>query len=525
MNNWGEVCKYSVFLIGAIVCAWGIISLLLKSSAVDLFKDKPSPRKIHHLPIPRLGGVVIITTFLIFTAIAIVFNQRLKFLSPIQVTAMSAILLTSIAILTIGFLDDTPFVTIRVRHKLFMELFIAFTAVYIFDVNIGKLSILGAFTFPRWLSDIISFLWIIGLANAYNIIDGLDGLAGSLSLIAIMTLAIIAGMGGQSSIVFISIILSGAIIGFLFHNMPPAKTFMGDSGSLFLGTMIAILSLYTGRTVTPGRAFIVMPLIAGIPIIEVLITMVRRYFKTNDKKAKRSECIHSMVIPDNSHIHHRFMYRGYSPLQSMILLSILTVSLCCGAVCCLFAPTVSIPAIILYLSIPLIFTLDQLGFGGRFKRALHLSATRYNGYRKIPLIGIIDGKGNLAELLEEKSGDDVGYIDLSGIPAPEFPQQLHAAVICNEIVSDEIVKKAETISSMLCRPVFVIEDTCNANLHIKEVSKNGTCIINEKTVTVRMLIKDFEHVATLGKITHHPPRPLIPKIRPNPDLNHAPVVC
>ncbi|MBN1306530.1 MAG: undecaprenyl/decaprenyl-phosphate alpha-N-acetylglucosaminyl 1-phosphate transferase [Chitinispirillaceae bacterium] len=497
--------KYLIFLAGAAVCSGGIIYLLLKSSVVDLFKDKPSPRKIHHHPIPRLGGVALITAFLVFTAITALFNQRLSLLSTVPATAFSAILLASVAILIIGFLDDTPFVTIRVRHKLFMEVFIAFTAVYLLNVNIGRLSFFGAFAFPLWLSNIVSFLWIIGLANAYNIIDGLDGLAGSLSLIAIMTLAIIAGIGGQSSTVFLSIILSGAIVGFLVHNMPPAKTFMGDAGSLFLGTMIAILSLHIGKTVTPGRAFIVMPLIAAIPIIEVLITMVRRYCKTNDKKAKRSECIHSMVIPDSSHIHHRFLYRGYSQLQSTVILFLLALSLCCGALCCFLAPLRFIPAIILYLMVPVVLTLDRLGFGGRFKKALRISKSRYNGYRITPLIGVIDQGGAISDLLAKKSGDEIGYINLSEAAPSDFPQHLHAAVLHYGIPSADTINKAETLSSILCRPVFVVEEAGSDKLFFKEVSKNGSLIIREKTGPVEMLIKDLQYAALAGKIRHLPP--------------------
>ena len=497
-----ELISYSIFFFGAAVCSWGAIFLLLKSSAAVFFKDKPNPRKMHFQPIPRLGGVVIVTIFLIFTVIALGFNQHLHMLSTIPVTALSAIIITSIAILLIGFFDDTPFVTIRVRHKLFTELFIAVTAVYILNVNIGTLSIFGIFIFPLWLSNIISFLWIIGLANAYNIIDGLDGLAGNLSLIAIVTLAIIAGMGGQSSVVFLSIILSAAIIGFLFHNMPPAKTFMGDSGSLFLGTMIAILSLYIGKTVTPERAFIVMPLIAGIPIIEVLITMVRRYFKTNDKKAKRSQCIHSMVIPDNLHIHHRFLYRGYSSFQSTVILSVLSFSLCCGALCCFLSPLRLIPVILLYLTAPMVLTLNRLGFGGRFKKALHISKSRYNGYRKFSLIGVIDRGGTISNILSKKSGDQIGYINLSEEAPSDFPRYLQAAVMHYEISSTDKIKKAEIISSILCRPVFVVEENGGNGLHFKKVSKNGSLSIQEKTGPVEMLIKDLQ---TAGKIRHLPP--------------------
>lgn len=505
MNIPSLLSDYPSYFIGAVIISSITLYTLLKSPISVFFKDKPDARKVHKNPIPRMGGIVIITTFLLLSVFAYSFHRFNAPSDSIPQTLFLAMVLSSLIIVVVGFFDDTNFVTVRVRHKLAAEITIAFITVYVLQIHIGELSILGYFSLPLWLCKIISFLWIIGLANAYNIIDGLDGLAGMLALIALFSIAIIADIGNQTSIIFISLLLSGAVIGFLIHNLPPAKTFMGDTGSIFLGTTIAILSLYAGREVVPTKAFIVMPLISAIPIIEVLVTMTRRYLKAKDKKKCRTECIHSMVIPDNSHIHHRLIYKGYSAAQSIALIAILSITLCCGAICTVIAPVHFIPVIIGYLSIPVYFILYQLGFGGRFYKALHLSSTRYIGLTKSSLIGIIDTEGSFSEKLEQQTIDGVSYIKISENDIPSLHQHLRAAVVRELKTTDPetTIKKAEVISSLLRGPVYIIEDTKSTDVFIREVSKNGSLTINEKTASINELQKDFQRLSSTERIRHY----------------------
>lgn len=504
MDSENKLLQYAVLLGSAAFCSWGAIQVLLKSRVALLFKDKPDPRKMHVQPIPRLGGVAIVATFLLFSIGVFFVGRQFQFVSFVPIYAVYGIILASGVILFVGFFDDTSFVTVRVRHKLVMEFLVAFSAVYVFDINLGEVSIFGLFTVPVWVGNVVSFFWIIGLANAYNIIDGLDGLAGSLALIAVITLAVFAQIGGQMPLVVISLILAGSIIGFLFHNMPPAKTFMGDTGSLFLGSVIAVLSLYIGREMADGRAVVVLPLIAGVPVMEVFLTMVRRYFRAKDQKRGQLERLHRMVIPDNSHIHHRFMYRGYSPIQSTMVLSILAMNFSVGAICCLLAPEFMIPLIIAYLAVPLVLTLEQLGFGGRFKRALHISKSRYNGFKKPSLVGVVDHNGGVSGLLSGKNGDGVEYVDINERDIPLFLKYLHTAIIHNEDESpEETVRKAEKLSFALRRPVFVVQSIDDADMSIKKVSRNGTLVVHEKVVTVRQFIRDVENAGVIEKVVNH----------------------
>lgn len=493
------------FFAGAAFVTAGAIYLLLKTPFALFFTDKPDHRKVHRNPTPRLGGVVIVASVLLCTGAALFFNQSGTFFSQAALPVVHAILAAASIIAVVGFFDDTTFVEVRVRHKLLAEFTMAFIAVYICNVNIGALTLFGMLQLPAWAGSALSFLWIIGLANAYNLIDGLDGLAGSVSLIAILTIGGIAAFAGvhAPALITITFILAGSIAGFLFHNLPPAKTFMGDTGSIFLGTMVAILTLYIGRDVIPAKAFVALPLIAAVPILEVFVTMVRRYFKARDKKKPFASSLHSMVIPDNSHIHHRLTYKGYSVAQSVGLIAMLAFTLGCGALLAVLVPLRFSPLLLGYLIVPVHFTLYQLGFGGRFKKALRLSSSRYNGFVKSSLIGVIDAEGSLSERLEQKNVDGVSYIKISESDIPAIHQHLRAAVVRERALHPETtMKKAEEISYLLKGPVFIIEDTTSTELFIREVSKNGSLSISEKTASIQQLLKDFKRLNTLERIRH-----------------------
>jgi len=487
---------------GAVLFTLVIIHLFLGTSFSAYFIDKPDPRKVHKNPTPRLGGVVIVASVMLFTAAALVWG---KHFSGSELHVVYAVLFASGVILVTGFFDDTTFVNVRVRHKLLAECTMAFVTVYLFNVNLGAVTVFGTLHLPGWVGMALSFFWILGLANAYNLIDGLDGLAGSVALVSLLTIAGVAVVAGLNApaLITMTLIIAGSVAGFLYHNLPPAKTFMGDTGSIFLGTMVAILSLSISSVALPNNSFIVLPLIAAVPILEVFVTMVRRYFKARDKKKSVASALHSMVIPDNSHIHHRLMYKGYSVAQSVGLIAMLAFTLGCGALLAVLLPLGFTPLLLGYLVVPVYFTLYQLGFGGRFKKALRLSSSRYNGFTKSSLIGIIDSEGSFSERLEKKNVDGVSYIKISESDIPTLHQHLRAAVVREHSVHPETtMKKAEEISYLLKGPVFVVEDTASTDLFVREVSKNGSLSINEKTASIEELLKDFKRLSTVDRIRH-----------------------
>jgi UDP-GlcNAc:undecaprenyl-phosphate GlcNAc-1-phosphate transferase len=390
----------------------------------------------------------------------------------------------------------------RVRYKIVAELLIALITVYFFDVNFGEISFLGLFTFPLWISKLISVLWILGLINAFNMIDGVDGLAGSISIISILTLAAIAALGNLTSIVAVCFILAGAISGFLHYNLPPAKTFMGDTGSLFLGTMIAVISMYLGNEIVGSRTMVVMPLIAGVPIIEVLVSMVRRYFKAKDNKYNLFQRFHSMVVADNSHIHHRLIFLGFSHLETTAILCTLSLTLCIGALCLFLIPSEAILFPIFYLAIPVVFSLDQLGFGGRFKKALHLSSSRYSGYKKRPLVGIIDQEGITYHLLKKRSQQNIEYVSVTEEEIPGISRYLKAVVINkNGKTAESYLNFAEQVSTLIKGPILIVAPEKSSRITILEVYKNGVLNIKEKKCSINQLVKEVKLMTSVG-ISH-----------------------
>ncbi len=502
MNFWTVLLPSASFFAIALVFSNLMLRFLIKSPVIKYFCDRPEVRKVHSRPIPRIGGVTIVTVFLSLL-LFLSFSKDITGI-PVSVTKdiIQALLLSSVIIFACGILDDTTFVTMRVRYKIGAELLIALTTVYFFDLNFGQISILGFFTFPLWISKLISVLWIVGLINAFNMIDGVDGLAGGISLISILTLAVIAYLGGLSSVVTVCFILAGAIVGFLHYNLPPAKTFMGDTGSLFLGTMIAIISMHLGKVTVGSRTMVVMPLIAGVPIIEVLVSMTRRYFKAKDGGHNQFQRLHSMVVADNSHIHHRLIFLGFSHLETTAMLCTLSITLCSGALCLFLIPSHEIYFPIFYLAIPVVFSLDQLGFGGRFKKALHLSRSRYNGYQKRSLVGIIDQEGIAHHLLKKRNQQNIEYVSVTEEEIPGISRYLKAVVINKNGKSTEnYLSFAEQVSTLIKGPIFIVSPEKSSRLSVLEVYKNGTLKIKEKKVSFNQLAKEMKKVSSVN-ISH-----------------------
>ncbi len=502
MNFWIPLLPSVFFFSIALIFSNLMLRFLIKSPVIKYFCDKPEVRKVHSRPIPRIGGVTIVVVFLSLLFFLALSKDIAIISVPITKGIIQVLLFSSVTIFACGILDDTTFVNMRVRYKITAELLIALITVYVFDVNFGQISVLGFFTFPLWISKLISVLWILGLINAFNMVDGVDGLAGGISLISILTLAAIAALGGLPSVVVICFILAGALTGFLHYNLPPAKTFMGDTGSLFLGTMIAIISMFLGNETVGSRTMVVMPLIAGVPIIEVLVSMVRRYFKAKDSGYNQFRRFHSMVVADNSHIHHRLIFLGFSHLETTAILCTLSLTLCCGALCLFLIPSRAIFFPLFYLAIPVVFSLDQLGFGGRFKKALHLSSSRYNGYKKRPLVGIIDQEGITYHFLKKRSHQNIEYVAVTEEEIPGISRYLKAVVINkNGKATDFYLNLAEQVSSLIKGPIFIVSPEKSSKLSILEVYKNGTLNIKEKKCSMHQLVKEVKKVSSVS-ISH-----------------------
>ena len=270
--------------------------------------DKPSARKVHDKPMPRLGGAAIFLAF----ALAMLATQDLN-------RSLMGILLGGLTVFLAGILDDIY--RLSPWAKLAVQVVAALIAVY-FGVRVHVMTNpfdgvfqLGALSIP------LTLLWIIGITNAVNLVDGLDGLAGGVCGIAAITIGIVALKGDQAAIAYVAFVLAGAVAGFLPHNFHPARIFMGDSGSMFLGFVLACLSvsgLAKGATLI---SLCIPVIILGIPVFDTIFAIVRR---VNNQVP--------IFEADKAHLHHRLMDMGLSHQQSVLIIYIVSSLLGASAV-------------------------------------------------------------------------------------------------------------------------------------------------------------------------------------------------
>lgn len=243
-----------------------------------------------------------------------------------------ALLTASICIFIVGVIDDSHFLHIQNKAKLLLEILIAVQTVLFFGIQFTQFDVfgykleLGIFAVP------ISLLWIVGISNAVNIIDGIDGLAGSIVFTSFLAIGLVELTIGHFSIALVSIILCGSVAGFLLQNFSPARVFLGDTGSLFFGIILGILTIETVSPPHGNLTALMAPLLLGFPIIDLSAAMIRRFFKARFKGESLVNSLRSMTIADNDHIHHRLVFRGLSHAQACILLFAFHAGLCASGV-------------------------------------------------------------------------------------------------------------------------------------------------------------------------------------------------
>lgn len=283
-----------------------IVPLIISLCATPLVKklafmigavDTPDARKVHSRIMPRLGGVAI---FLATTIGLFIFTNTGFY-------PMYWMLLGSFVIVIIGILDDMK--PMSAKAKLLGQILAAMIVVYggirIDFINIPMMD--EPIYFGQW-SWLISIFWIVGITNALNLIDGLDGLASGVSSIALSSIFVMSLMMGNITVATISLLLLGATVGFLFYNFHPAKIFMGDSGSLYLGFFLASLSILGFKNITMF-SFVIPVLILGVPIFDTLFAIVRRY-RTGM----------SITAPDKKHLHHCLISMGFSHRTTVLII-------------------------------------------------------------------------------------------------------------------------------------------------------------------------------------------------------------
>ena len=321
---WGNIAI--AFLIAFIVSFMATpytIKIAEKVGAVDVPKDK---RRMHHRAMPKFGGPAVILGFLvsvIYLLIIMSIEESINLFSEENyITKLLGVFLGIIVIAITGIFDDIK--TIKPLTKLAGQL-IAAIIVVSFGVRIEHISLPFITETLRIdssvISSLITIVWIVGVTNAINLTDGLDGLSSGITLISCISLLIIFALNASPLIAIILITaLIGALLGFLPFNFAPAKTFIGDTGSNFLGFMLAIISIL-GIAKTYTAVVIVLPVIVlGLPIVDVIFAIIRRIVKGKSIKA--------VFQGDKGHLHHKLVAKGFNQKQAVFILY--GVSAACG---------------------------------------------------------------------------------------------------------------------------------------------------------------------------------------------------
>lgn len=308
---------FAIALVSSYFITFIVEKLALRVGAVDI----PNKRKVHVKPIPRLGGLAIYISFSLSLLVVLLIDH--VDLSRLGVQ-LWGILIGGTFILIFGAMDDIAELSAGVK---LIGQTIAATILFLFGARIEFIgNPFGGLIYLGSLSIFLTLFWMIGLTNTVNLIDGLDGLAAGVTSIALIILTVIAFETGRQEIAFICLILLGSVLGFLKHNFNPAGIFMGDSGSMFLGFMLAAVTVQGVMKSAIAIALLVPIVIMGIPILDTAFAIFRRFRKKQP-----------LTQADNDHIHHRLMHRGFSQRQTVLIIYVWTAMLGGAALALRFA--------------------------------------------------------------------------------------------------------------------------------------------------------------------------------------------
>src|SRR5574342_6168 len=266
-----------------------------------------SSRKVHGRPVPRLGGVAIVTAFFVPILGLFFTDSAVGELFYSDGRRAFGLIAGGTAIGLLGVYDDLRGSGARI--KLTVQIAVAL-AMYGLGFRVEQIaSPFGPHVPLGWLSLPFTVLWIVGVVNAMNLVDGLDGLAGGVAFLAVASTFLVAFDRGQPLMILFTAALGGSVLGFLFYNFNPASIFMGDTGSMFLGFVLAVSAIQTNQKGSTAVAMLVPIVALGLPIGDTLLAIARR--------AVRGQPIfHS----DRGHFHHRLMALGFSHRQTVLLL-------------------------------------------------------------------------------------------------------------------------------------------------------------------------------------------------------------
>jgi len=283
------------------------------------FLDHPDgKRKLHTHATPLMGGVAVAIAIVVTVLSIPLFGLER---STGQGTfPESNPMLVACLVLTclLGLWDDKY--PIRARNKAVLQLIPAL----VFAIGgkaVDEISLFGTSVDMAAFSIPVTMLWLVACMNAFNLIDGVDGLASSQGIIAMATLGILAMFGQNAVVAALSFLVTGSLIGFLMHNWPPARIYLGDAGSCTIGFLVGAISIQASQKTATGYVILVPFVLLGIPFLDTLMAMVRRRLNRR-----------GIMDPDRGHIHHRLLEKGLSPCQTLFVIASCSLILAVSAV-------------------------------------------------------------------------------------------------------------------------------------------------------------------------------------------------
>jgi UDP-GlcNAc:undecaprenyl-phosphate GlcNAc-1-phosphate transferase len=308
-------------------------------------------RHLHRTPLPRLGGVAIYLSFLISLAIALLANRHFPGLvSEPSLRAILTILLPGTLIFLLGIYDDVysagPYLKFSVQTVAAIMLFAGGLKILSLPVLFGTRNFSWTIGLP------ITIFWVLGITNAFNLIDGLDGLAAGSALFSTLVVFVVAVFSGSMLVSLLTIALAGAILGFLKYNFSPATIFLGDCGSLFIGFMLSALALQGASQKAPTAIAVAIPVVSfGLPILETTLSVLRRLISGKP-----------VFIADREHIHHKLLQLGMSHREVVVVLYAVSAVFALLSLFLLWPTGSTLGLVLAVLGIGVWFGVQQLGY-------------------------------------------------------------------------------------------------------------------------------------------------------------------
>jgi len=339
-----------VFIVSSFLCLLATPAVRVFALRFNILKS-PNGRTVHSKPMPLMGGLGIVFAF--FLSILLLYTLELKTFHIYYYTKFMPILAGAVIILLIGIVDDARGV------KPLTKLFGQTTAAVILWVSNIRLDIVSTYfgkdlgIFNEIISLALTIFWIVAFTNAINLIDGLDGLATGISAIAFLSLGVISIVNKNSDIIqaYVCFALGGATVAFLKYNFNPAKIFLGDTGSLFLGFMLGSISIAGSMKSATVGTILVPIVLMGLPVLDTSLSIVRRLLKNSN-----------ILEADREHIHHKLLDMGFSHKRVVIILYFVSLVFAFAAVYISFSNARHMGFVVLLFSAMGYLALHKLGY-------------------------------------------------------------------------------------------------------------------------------------------------------------------